>query len=105
MVADVYAGDTDAASNAAATLPVAFRYTVIADAAPDVLVRVSMTLALGSQCPLAVTLTRPEPDIACIDATLPDIVPQSADYIRRKLLQITDVREVDCAPLTNVASR
>lgn len=106
LVADVYAGDNESAADAAAgPLPIAFLYTIVADAAPDVLVRVSMALSLSSQCPSQVVLSQPEPDIVRIDATLLGISPQSADYVHRKLLQITDVREVDCAPLGSTGAR
>lgn len=99
MVADVYAGDSEAVSRSGENT---WRFRIVADAGPQAFARVVMALSLSNTAPLAVTAIRQAGDALVIDCVLDDINDQAAEYIVRKLRQITDVIEVDRCPVEDL---
>lgn len=100
MVADVYAGDSEAVSR---TGEDTWRFRIVADAGPQAFARVVMALSLSNTAPLAVNASREAGDTLCIDCVLGGINDQAAEYIVRKLRQITDVIDADRGPVEAAA--
>jgi len=93
-VADVYAGDTTPADAETATTNV-YVFTLEADAAPDVLVRVAGVFNLANVGPLSVSLRRTPSEQVNISVAIALTSAAKADMIRRKLAQLTCTISVD----------
>lgn len=93
---DVYAED-DAAPATAALHRATF--LIEADADPDALSRIAMTLALANRAPRTFRLERPGAgERLVVEAAVDTSSAGQADLVRRKLLQLSCVRTVSDAP-------
>jgi len=94
-VADVYAADTaqDRADGGADAT--CYVYRLQADPDPDVLARVAGVCNLANVAPRRVALARAADQQLSIEIELEGISGATADSIRRKLLQLTCVTDVD----------
>ena len=95
MVRDVYAGDERNAA-AAGPRPVRASYRVLIDLDPTGLSRVAHQLALANLAPMEMRCARPDAESLEVVATIEGLSAASAEFIRRKLLQLTCVFDVDC---------
>ncbi len=93
--ADVYTGDTAPLDLSSGLATNVYRYAIDADAEPDVLARVASLLNLANRVPLAVSLRRKAFERVHIAADMEQISATTADMIRRKLMQLTCVVEVE----------
>ena len=100
-MSDVYAGDEDLLLGAEMQgLTQAFTFRILADADPDVLLRVASQLLLSNVAPYKVALQRIAPASVQIDAALRGITWNMAESIRRKLSQLTCADRVDMYRVT-----
>lgn len=95
MVRDVYAAD-DAAPAVAGNGPVRANYRILIDLDPTGLSRVVHQLALANMAPTEVHCVRVDADSIEIVASMEGLSLAAAEFIRRKLLQLTCVFEADC---------
>jgi hypothetical protein len=72
---------------------------IAADAHPDVLPRIASVLSFANKAPSSVSLRTVGDEQVLIEAALCDVPSSLADLIRRKLLQLTCVIEVEMQPL------
>ena len=87
---DVYAGDDGLGGPPPAAQPQrAFTFRILADAEPDVLLRVASQLLLSNVAPYAVAMSHVQPGSVHIDAELRGISASMAESIRRKLSQLS----------------
>lgn len=87
---DVYAGDDDLGGETDSVEPQqAFTFHIVADADPDVLLRVASQFLLSNVVPYALSLKRVPPASVRIDAELRGIIVPMAESIRRKLAQLS----------------
>lgn len=93
MTADVYAGDVAPEGPRNSRPPGAATFNVLADAHPDLILRVGAALNLLNVAPRSFHMeSRPE-GMAAVSALVDCARPQ-AELIARKLQQLTSVREV-----------
>ncbi len=95
MVRDVYAAD-DGSQAAAGSQMVCANYRVLIDLDPLALSRVINQLALSNLAPVAVTSARVDEHSMEVRATMEGLTAVSAEFICRKLQQLTCVFETDC---------
>jgi len=94
MTADVYAGDHGARDGARSDRPAgAATFAIVADADPDLIVRVSAALRLLNVAPRMFHMETGPEGTAAVKALVDCEEPQ-AQLIARKLLQLTSVRDV-----------
>jgi hypothetical protein len=94
-MSDVYAGDDDLqCPPQSAAIAQRFHYVVIADADPDVLLKVASQFLLTNALPQRLLLTRPTSRQVTVEVELIRVSPVVADAIRRKLLQMTCAQSV-----------
>ena len=95
MVRDVYSGDEgsiDAAeSNAVGCIA---RFRITADVDPGTLPRIAQQLAYSNVMPIEFHSRVMDSDYAEVRAVLANVSLETCDYIRRKLAQLSVVREV-----------
>jgi hypothetical protein len=91
-VKDVYAGDADAAQSPATT---SVLFVVVADPDPDVLCRVATHVRLGNVAPSAGALATRADGAIVIRIQVDGLAMSTAEGIRRKLLQLTTVWDVE----------
>jgi hypothetical protein len=72
----------------------------MADANPDVLLRVASQLLLSNLAPYKLTLIRVSDYSVRIDAELRDLSATLAESIRHKILQLSCVETVDARPVS-----
>ena len=92
MVADVYSSDNavpDGLSNETV------QFLVVADADADVLLRVAAQLRLGNVAPRAGAMTTVDDGIVVMIFVVSGLAASTVESIRRKLLQISTIREVE----------
>lgn len=90
MTADVYAGDDALAhGSASSTVVRSVRLSMVADAHPDVLLRVAATLNVLNAAPRAFRLESGEDETVVICVALDGCSEQQAEYVSRKLSQLT----------------
>lgn len=95
MPKDVYASDEDLGNGAAVSEPVGVaEFSIIADADPDVLVRLAAILNLLNVAPRAFQLDAVN-EMATVHALVDQCTERQADYVARKLRQLTCVHSVD----------
>ena len=70
-------------------------YRISADAHPDVLARIATILNIANRVPWSVSLRESAPEEVLTEAVLREIPAALADMIRRKLLQLTCVIDVE----------
>jgi len=68
---------------------------IAADAQPDVLPRVAHVLSLANKAPWGLSLLTVTPEQVLIEAVLSDVPAVLTELIRRKLLQLTCVIDVE----------
>ena len=101
---DVYAGDDHLHADLQTSMPQqTFAFRILADANPDVLLRVASQFLLSNVAPCNFTLAHRTPDSVQIDAELSGVTASTAESIRRKLSHLTctetvEVREVPAVP-------
>jgi glycine cleavage system regulatory protein len=88
VAADVYAGDTTAPSPTGPATAV-FLFRIVADAEPDVLVRIAGIFNIANIAPRRATLRRTSPDQVNISIAIELSLAANAEMIRRKLEQLT----------------
>jgi hypothetical protein len=99
MTADVYAGDEALSGSTAGAPRIACRFTVVADHAPDTLLRVAGQLLLSNTLPARVCMQDNGDRTVTIQAELRGVGAALADSIRRKLEQLTVVWRVEWAAI------
>jgi hypothetical protein len=95
MVRDVYAAD-DASPAVAGHGPVRAQYRVLIDLDPTGVSRVVHQFALSNLAPTEVHCVRVDADSIEVVALMEGLSVAVAEFIRRKLLQLTCVFEADC---------
>jgi hypothetical protein len=101
-VNDVYAGDDDLHADVGHSKSQrAFAFRVLADANPDVLLRVASQLLLSNVAPYTLTLQRISHDSVQIDAELRGVTEITAESIRRKLLQLSCAETVEVSEVAD----
>ena len=96
-MADVYAADDallDGEPAPSSSFARSARFTVTADPDPDVLSRVSNQFNFANVAPWQVSMTRTAEETILCEIELRGIAPEMAEFIRRKLMQLTCVLEV-----------
>lgn len=93
MTADVYAGDVAPAGPRNPQPPGAATFNVVADAHPDLLLRVGVALNLLNVAPRVFHMESRAEGTAAVSALVDCAQPQ-AELIARKLQQLTSVRDV-----------
>jgi hypothetical protein len=91
MVRDVYAGDDALPAHAPQRTA---HYLIVADADPNVVARVAQQLAFANVSPSEFHMSVDADGVARIHATLVDVAAETCEFIRRKLDQLSTVREV-----------
>ncbi len=95
-MSDVYAGDEDLHTDLYPSKPQqSASFSILADADPDVLLRVASQLLLSNVAPYKLALTRMTNDSVQIDAELRGVSATTAESIRRKLLQLSCTETVE----------
>lgn len=100
--ADVYAGDMAAPGLSSGPATIVYLYAIEADAEPDVLARVANLLNLANKVPLSASLQRKSFERVHIAVEMERISATTADMIRRKLMQLTCVIEVELSVRNSV---
>lgn len=95
MARDVYAGDEDK-TTASVGRSVRAVYRVSIDVDPTGLSRVVHQLALANLAPVELHCARADAQSLVVTATMEGLSGAAAELIRRKLLQLTCVFDVDC---------
>jgi hypothetical protein len=93
-VADVYAGDTAQAQQKGHASDETFSFVIEADADADVFGRIANLFNLANVAPRSASLTRLSSDRVKITVDLAHVSHFTADMIRRKLEQLTSVRQL-----------
>jgi hypothetical protein len=93
-VADVYAGDTAQAQQKGQATEEAFSFVIEADADADVFERIANLFNLANVAPQSASLSRLSAERVRITVDLAHVSQFTADMIRRKLEQLTCVRQL-----------
>lgn len=89
---DVYGGDDATPAREAGFV---LTFVIDADPDPDVISRIAQTLALANRIPESFTLrNHADADAVTVTTRLRTVDATQADYIRRKMQQLTSVRRV-----------
>ncbi|HSN73446.1 MAG TPA: hypothetical protein VLT59_18155 [Steroidobacteraceae bacterium] len=95
MTADVYADDDALRDGVPSASQHAFEYRVTADPDPDALCRIANQMLFANVAPWRLELIRDRAGHVCVTVELRGVVPSVAESIRRKLLQLTCVLDVE----------
>jgi hypothetical protein len=90
----VYANDCSNSQQNAVDCRETFLFEIDADAEPDIWGRVAGVFNLANVAPVKATLARPNTDQVRLTVAMQSISATMADFIRRKLLQLTSVNMV-----------
>jgi len=93
MTADVYAGDVAPEGSRNSRPPGVATFNVVADAHPDLMLRVGVALNLLNVAPRLFHMES-RPDGTAVVSARVDCAEPQAELIARKLQQLTSVREV-----------
>ena|ERR1700730_6632701 len=93
-IADVYAGDTTLPDDWNEQEQIVFVYTIEADAEPDVLARIANLFNLANVAPMSANLRRKSPELVVLSVEIGPMRSTIATMIRRKIAQLTCVRDV-----------
>jgi hypothetical protein len=100
---DVYAGDDGFDGDLKSSPEGSFAFRILADANPDVLLRVASQLLLSNLAPYKLALIRVSSDSVQIDAEIRGVTLNTAESIRRKLLQLSCAESVELRAATDQA--
>lgn len=99
MSRDVYAGDI-APNLQVEQKPTRSRLTIRADADPDVLLRIAVALSCINDAPRELHLQSESEGMVRVEVLIDTATAQSAENVRRKLLQLSCTLDVDLSTVS-----